>query len=251
MAKNSLIENAKITKEIWENLKDNKIKTNFKKNFHIRPTEVGITLVSTHFSKPMNGNKQVKIREKSNGKASYYFDENFIKECANLKFNKEDWEKIGITKQNKRTEPYLQAWLINVINNCENKYNRELTELKQALNLENIYFIGSELILQENETKGGQKPDIVIHDGNGVVYFLELKTSKGYSREDGKSPEEQVKEYIKQYEGDKQYEMLLLNYPMIEKLNKIKEYKGFVVKGDKNTEKIYKDEDGIIRIPEK
>ncbi len=249
MAKEKLIENAKITKKIWEDLKDNGLKTKFKKNFHVRPTDIGITLVSTHPSKPMNGNENVKIRRKAN----YYFDEDFIKKCANLKFKEKDWKDIGINGKTKKIESYLQAWLINVINNCENKYDKELSELKKALNLENknIYFIGSELILQEDDTKGGQKPDIVIHDGNGTVYFLELKTSKGYLREDGKTPHEQVQEYIDTYGNDEQYKELLLNYPMVENLKEINECKGFVVKGDKNIKEIYYDKDeDIIRIPE-
>ena len=250
MSKGKLIENAKITKKIWENLKDNEIKAKFKKNFHVRPTDNGITLVSTHSSKPMNGNQNVKIKSR---KANFYFDEDFIKKCANLKFNEKDWKDIGINGKNKKIELYLQAWLINVINNCENKYDKEISEFKKALDLENknIYFIGSELILQEDDTKGGQKPDIVIHDGNGTVYFLELKTSKGYLREDGKTPYEQVQEYINTYGNDEQYKELLLNYPMVENLKKVEEYRGVVIKGDKNTDKIYKDEDGVIRIPEK
>ncbi len=47
-------------------------------------------------------------------------DEDFIRKCANLKFNKEEFEKLGIMKGDKGFEAHLQAWLINVINDCEN-----------------------------------------------------------------------------------------------------------------------------------
>ncbi len=108
------------------------------------------------------------------------------------------------------------------------------------------------MIFQEDVVKRGQRADIVIHDGNETVYILELKTGKGYPRKDGKSPYEQVKDYVEKYRKDKLYEKLLLNYPMAEKLKKIKKYEGFVVKGDKNTEKICRDENkNIIMIPEK
>ncbi len=248
MAKNDVIENAKIAKEIWDELNDEELKKSFKRNFHVRPKTSGVTLVSTHPSKPMNGNENVRIKTKrSTGKAKY-FDENLIRKCANLNLSKENFEELGITKGDKGFEAHLQAWLINVINDCENQYHKEL---KEALKLNEIFFIGSELIFQEDVVKKGQRPDIVIHDGKGIVYILELKTSKGYPRKDGKNPHEQVQEYIEKYKLDEQYKKLLLNYPMVEKLNEIKEYRGFVVKGDKNTEKIYVDEDGIIRIPEK
>lgn len=249
MAKNDVIKNAKIAKKIWDEINDEELKKSFKRNFHIRPITSGITLVSTHPSKPMNGNENVRIMTKrSTGTAEYYFDEDFIRKCANLNLDKGEFDKLGITKGDKGFESHLQAWLINVINDCENQYNKEL---KEALKLDEIYFIGSELIFQEDVVNKGQRPDIVIHDGNGIIYILELKTSKGYSRKDGKSPHEQVQEYIEKYKFDEQYKELLLNYPMVEKLNKITEYRGFVVKGDKNTEKIYVDEDGDIRIPEK
>lgn len=250
MAKEDLIKNAKMAKKIWDELNDEELKKSFKRNFHIRPKTSGVTLVTTHPSKPMNGNEKVRIRTKrSTGKADCYFDEDFIRECANLNLSKENLGKLGITKGGKGFEANLQAWLINVINDCENQYNKEL---KEALGINEIYFIGSELIFQEDVVKKGQRPDIVIHDGNGIVYILELKTNKGYPRKDGKNPHEQVQEYIEKYKLDEQYKNLLLNYPMVEKLDKITEYRGVVVKGDKNTETIYKDEDtGEIRIPEK
>lgn len=90
-----------------------------------------------------------------------------------------------------------------------------------------------------------------MHDGNGIVYILELKKSKGYDR--GETPIEQVEGYIEKYKDDEKYRILLKNYPMVENLN-ITEYKGVVIKGDKDTDKIFADlEKGytIIKIPEK
>lgn len=153
MSKDDVIKNAKLAKERWEDLQDKELKIAFRKNFHIRPTSEGITLVSTHPDKPMNGNKAVKIRRK----AQYFFDEEFIRKCVNLKSNSDEWKKIGITKGDKGPEAHLQAWLINVINNCENKYDKELFELKKALNVKDVYFIGSELIFQEEKTKRRSK----------------------------------------------------------------------------------------------
>lgn len=238
MSKENLIKHAKEAKEIWDNKLSNISKNNFTRFFHIRPTASGFTIVSTSPEKPMNGHANIKSSNL----------ENSINLCSEeIKKESIDWNKLAIQGGYKGIEADIQAWLINVINNYNNKFDSYYQELINALEVEKLYFIGSELIFQENTPKDGKRPDIVAHDGEGNIFLLELKCSKGDSIENAKN---QVDEYVTIYQNDEAYRKLLLNYPMTRNLNKIVRYIGIVVVGEKEREHIEKVDDNVIKIPE-
>lgn len=239
MSKENLLKHAKEAKEIWDNKLSKSSKNTFVKFFHIRPTSSGFTIVSTNSEKPMNGNNKINSCSKL---------EELISIC-NEELEKENinWNRLGIEGGYKKTEADIQAWLINVINNQNNKFDLYYQELTSALEVKNLYFIGSELIFQERTTKGGQRPDIVAHDGDGTVFLLELKCSKGDSIEEARN---QVNEYVKIYQNDEAYKKLLLNYPMTRNLNNIEKYVGIVVVGEKGRMHIEKTGNKVIKIPE-
>lgn len=237
MAIKDVLSNAKYGKRAYEELEKEKLDEveKFKKFFHIRPKTGGFTIVSTHPERPMNGIKVPKTKLKGA----------IIQIAQSIEKDKIDWERAKINSKEfhisgkSKGEYRLQANFINTIT----KGNKQLNNI---LGVNNLYLIGSEMILQENTTKGGNKPDVVAIDDNGRVLLFELKTSKNKVDD----PKTQVEKYTETYEKNERYERLILNYPMT-KIDNINKYEGWIVRGNKDIEDIIKIQDNYIEIPEK
>ena len=196
--------------------------------FHLRPTTGGITLVTTHPSKAMRGISKIAISRciEMLDLAANSVNDNSLK-----------WESIKYTPKsnNDRTFPersesslaskkekefLIQAWLINEIVNENKALNEKFN------NVPNLFFLGSEIIWQEENQKGGKRIDIVAHDGKGKVLFIELKDKSSKDE-----PSEQVSGYIKTYDCD-EFKEFLKCYPSLPPIKKIDSFEGWVVIGD-------------------
>ncbi|MDR0652615.1 MAG: hypothetical protein LBG12_04840 [Synergistaceae bacterium] len=133
-------------------------------------------------------------------------------------------EKFKQGFQNK--EFPLQAKFINDL-------TRDGSAVCTRLGVNKLYFVASELILQEVETSGGDKIDVVAADEKGNVFFFEMKSEQ--NKKD--NPVAQVARYIERYgkngHRNDEFEKLLRNYP-IHSVSKIDKYSGIVVIGDEN-----------------
>lgn len=237
-----VLNNAKIAKEMWEEYSSKKENLEnakkFKKFFHIRPTTKGYTIVSTHKEKPMNGLKiessTAKVGAEERTKLKLQETINTILQRINGE--NINWNKMKFKQTGRVDDEYrFQAYFINEIISNE--------DFKKIIGVKELYFIGSEVILHEGNKGKRMKPDIVARDGNGKVFFFELKRTGSND-----NPIEQVDKYIKHYEKDKQYEELILNYPMTKKVKEIKEYIGWAVEGSEGNRKIEKINDRYIKI---
>jgi hypothetical protein len=196
--------------------------------FHLRPTSSGVTLMSTHPDKLFRGIEKI---ASSRGAEMLEIAANSVNK------NKTDWDSVVYKKKTgevsgfkvrsqasldkkEEKENVIQAWMINEL-------VKGNTELCKRFNADRLYFLGSEVILQEGTTSGGQKIDIVAHDGKGRILFLELKNID--NEEDGV---EQVKGYLNTYSKNKDFMEFLLNYPCLPPVNLVKSYEGWAVRGD-------------------
>ena len=236
MAIKDVLNNAEYGKKIYEELEEKLEEIyKFKKFFHIRPITDGFTIISTHPERPMNG---IKVRKTKLKEAIIQISKSIEKENI-------DWNKAKLNSKefpisgDSKGEYRLQANFINTIT----KGNKQLNNI---LEVNKLYFIGSEMILQENRTKEGKKPDVVAIGDNGKVFLFELKTSKNKVDD----PKTQVEKYIETYENNEPYKNLILNYPMT-KIDRINKYEGWIVRGNKDIEDIIKIQDNYIEIPEK
>lgn len=236
-----VLNNAKIAKEGWEEYNSKKENletvTKFKKFFHIRPTTSGYTIISTHRDKPMNGifvnSSKAKVGAKEKTKLKLQEAISIISQ--NIKGENIDWNEMKFKQTGRVDDEYrFQAYFINEIIGNE--------QFKNILGVKELYFIGSEVILHEGVKGKRRKPDVLAHDGNGKVFFFELKRSGSKD-----NSIEQVNDYIKYYENDENYKELLLNYPMTE-IKEIKEYIGWAVEGNEGKRNIEKIKDRYIKI---
>lgn len=237
-----VIKNAKIAKEFWSEYSKKKenqeVITKFNQFFHIRPTTKGCTIVSTHPERPMNGIEIGSFKRVKKGEAitKQKLQECIEKIAAKVKGDKVEWEDLGFKNGKIKDESRFQAYFINeIIHNAQ---------FKEIVGVENLYFIGSEIILQEKQVSGGGRPDVVAHDGKGKIILFELKVGK--NKKD--NPIEQVNRYIKRYQDDRRYQELLLNYPAIKEVEQIDEYIGWAVGGDEGKKQMQKVGDGKISI---
>jgi hypothetical protein len=209
----NIIKNAEIASQAWDNLSyPNKDK--IKRYFHLRPTNSGITLISTLPFAPMRG---VNIQEKEINKILARACDNLYKLTADNKENALNSLKtiLGMKVRTAVKEPLeeeAQAIMINSMGNDEN--------LKNALNAPNkIRFIASELIFK----KGNNRVDIIGFDGNDL-YFFELK-------KDRTTKVKQVKDYLDYYqrpENESILRELLQKYP-VNRVSSYQNIKGVMV----------------------
>jgi hypothetical protein len=216
--------------------------------FHLRPTARGITLVTTHPDPDMAMRGISDIAPPRciamldlaasfvNG-ASVDWDsvkyvikpgKNVIKPEKKRGFTK---RKAGSRENKPEKEFTIQAWLINEIV----KGNADLCK---RLRVSDLYFLGSEIIWQEGTPNKGQRIDIVAHDGEGQVLFLELKAEsnmKGRPKSAYNRAYDQMLKYLKIYNShDEEFSEFIGHYPSIPPIEKVKSFKGFVVTGDCN-----------------
>lgn len=163
-------------------------KSFFKKYFHLRPTQNGVTIVSTLPCAPMRGITNLQTEEeikktleaiiKSN-KAIVSDDEVKAKSCL---------DKLGFQcrkkgpKENKLEELLEEDFQARMINTMHNS-----NVLKALGNDKKINFIASEFIFEQ----GKHRIDIVGYDSE-TVYFFELK-------KDRTTKVDQVKKYVDYY----------------------------------------------------
>ena len=192
--------------------------------FHLRPTSGGVTLVSTYCEKAMRGITKIALSrciEMLESAGSAVSDTSI--DWCNIKYNKRTFperseKSLGYKKEK---EYAIQAWLINEIV----KGNSALCE---RFKVSKLLYVGSEIIWQEGTTRGGKKIDIVAHDGNGKVMFLELKNKDNTNDK----PEKQVLGYLESYCADESFKRFLLAYPAIPQVKKIDSFEGWTVIGD-------------------
>jgi hypothetical protein len=187
--------------ELWNNLpQENKV--SLRRHFHLRPTNSGITIVSTLPFSPMRGLTDIKNKNDLLNKLNQIHDN--IKNICSI--NEENainvMTEIGFPEKSdtkkKFIEEDIQALMIRSMSKDEN--------LRSKLKANNkIQFVASELIFE----KGNNRVDIVGFDGVDL-YFFELK--KGRT-----TKVDQVKRYVDYYSDTKNFiilQDLLKTYPI-------------------------------------
>jgi hypothetical protein len=245
---NEVIKNSKFGKEEWNKIESEDVKKKFKKYFHLRPTQSGFTIVSTHPNRPMNGIQAV---SKLNLKVGI---ENIEKAINNENI---EWKKANIillrnhnktrgfhiTQKRPNKEYKVQANFIN-------KLLEGSKEIKDIFGVKELDFIGSEIILPGKK----EKIDILAYgetsSGSKKIFFIEVKKAGKVSRDLKEKAFEQVQEYVDVYSKDKDFATLIANYPMLDREIDINECEceGWVVKGNTNEEKMIKKDANYIEI---
>ena len=216
-----IVEYAKMAKAAWEKFsKDGN--SQIGRFFHLRPTNSGVSIISTLPGYEMRGIVNIRDEESllavlsrisREYKRITSLDEDLkIKIMGNdLKFSCRPQEK----KDNKLEEK-IQALMINTMGR-----DRNLAE-KLGAKSKFIHFIASELIFEQ----GHNRVDIVGYDGQDL-YFFELK-------KDRTTKIEQVKDYVEYYTRAPQVDTLselLKNYP-IHSVDSFGSIKGVMVMED-------------------
>ena len=223
-----LIDNSKTIKKIWKNFVDENPHQQFGKWFHLRPTSKGVTIVTTHDSRPMRGIHVAKTKLNN-----VLIAINNVLMKQNFEIENAPWEALESVLAAEKIKERFIAGFRNREFPLQARMISEMSDnsmIKEALGINYLHFAASEVILQEGVTEGGQKIDIVAHDGTGKVFFLELKSQD--NKKD--SPFEQVAIYVRDYgkigsKKNKDFEELMKNYPY--PIDSIKEYVGYVVIG--------------------
>ena len=233
-----ILANSKMAKYCLERFIDNPEQLKW---FHLRPTSCGVTLVSTHPERAMRGIQ--KIPKSRIGE--------MLDLAANVtSANKIDWSKLyyktsGCNKREfkdlydgkktkKEREFAFQALLINEIINCNEN-------IEKNLEVEELFFLGSEVVYQYGTTQGAKKIDIIAHDNKGKILFMELKSLKPGEKLDKTLQSaacKQVNEYINEYSNNKDFYNLLLEYPALYPVCNIVEFVGWVIINYENNDKI-------------
>lgn len=232
MINRSIIKNAEMATNAWIKL-DKKDRDKLKKYFHLRPTQSGITIVSTLSFLPMRGlnpNGANKISDALNflkQKNNYRKITQVSTENAKMFLTDKDNEFYFKSRSGKSIlEEDVQATMINYMGDDSN--------LKNKLRLRNkIKFVSSELIFQQ----GKQRVDIVGYDKKDI-YFFELK-------KDRTSKMNQLTDYINYYNNHIDVlRELLSNYPInpVKRFNQIKGCMIMQYCEDKKTRTDYKKE---------
>jgi hypothetical protein len=199
--KRTIIDNARTASEAWAKLSKADQKK-LKRYFHLRPTQSGITIVSTMSFLPMRGLtvKPGQIDEALNFLIKNFnkytqVDQDKAKEILinqGSKFYFKSRSGVSVLEEN------IQALMINTMSEDKN--------LSRALNLRNnIQFIASELRFEMK----AQRIDIVGYDSEDL-YIFELKKART-------SKISQLQSYIDYYNDPKIREFLtevLKNYPI-------------------------------------
>ena len=193
-----IISYAQIATEVYNELTANEKKQLIK--FHLRPTQSGVTIISTLPYAAMRGicnlktKKEIKLQLKKIAKNSRKImcdDENqAIDYLQKLGF------KTRLIKSKKPLEEDFQAKMIN--------FMVESNLAKALKKREKIHFVASELTFEQ----GHHRVDVVGFDGT-TVYLFELK-------KDRTTKVEQVKNYVDYYTSTRNislFSTLLKNYP--------------------------------------
>ena len=229
MSKKKVMENSKWAREIW--VEKIKICPELGELFHLRPTSGGITLVTTHESRKLNGISLA------------------TKQSLNIALDK----IIKSLQINDDLQNVLKELNFSEENKLENIYQRNLINdiikgnvMRESLNMSSLIFIASELIFSENHDGNG-RIDVLAY-GDNSLYFIELKTPSNIID----TPVTQLKNYINSYKNDPLFFELINTYPNSKKLNvNIKETKiiGVVVIGfSKNPTELITVDENIYKL---
>ena len=185
-----------ITKKACEAVK--RIRTEqyakFSKWFHLRPRAQDVMIVSTHPARAMRGIKIASTRIEDGIK--------IISGCI-ASDDTVDWDRIKIEFM-KIFDLRKEREFAEVISKEERefKYQAEMInglgqndKLKAILGVNDLFFVGSEIIFKRGRMGKRKRIDIVAHDGDGKVFFFELKDPGNA----GDDPVTQVKEYLDIY----------------------------------------------------
>ena len=210
-----IIDNAKMASVVWNDLNIEQQKA-IKKSFHLRPTNSGVSIISTMPSFPMRG-----ITNVSNKKDLKKILEGIFSKLKKI-YSTEEKDSIKVLKglgfpkrgesSKKELEEDIQALMIRNMMTDEN--------LRKRLNAANkIRFIASEFILKQ----GNNRIDIIGFDEKDL-YFFELKKERT-------TKVDQVKNYVDYYSEEQNLKVLkdvLRNYP-INPVSEFGEIKGVMV----------------------
>ena len=167
----NIINFAKMAKEVWDAMAPEKQKV-LKKYFHLRPTNSGITIVSTLPFAPMRGCTGIKTKTKLQNKLKDIFNKLPIlvgmDEKMAMEAIKDPELGFKLREEGYTKEESIQAIMINTMSND--------TNLKEVLGAhDKIRFVASELIISREDDGG--RIDIVGYDGKDI-YFFELKKER-------------------------------------------------------------------------
>ncbi len=186
-----ILQNTEMANAVWQNL-TKEAQNDLNKYFHLRPTNSGVTIVSTLPFAPMRGfiaTSRVALEAKLNEiffniEKLYSQDEGIVKETM---------KELGFKNRQGDSNALLEEkWQARIINNMSGD-----KLLKEKLNAkDNIRFIASEFIFEQ----GKHKVDIVGFDGNDLL-FLELK--KGRT-----TKVDQVTKYVDYYSSKEKSDIL-------------------------------------------
>ena len=198
----SIIENAKFGTSAWQRLEDRE-KKNLGKYFHLRPTQSGVTIVSTLPYAPMRGITglaSVSAISEALNKISQNFkkitqdDEEAAKQVLNVELGFALRPDAG---DHDPLEESYQAMMVNLMSQ---------SNIAESMGLsEKMEFIASELIFEQ----GPNRVDVVGICGR-ELYFFELKR-------DRTTKVGQVREYVDYYSQPPNMailKQLLANYPI-------------------------------------
>ncbi|MCF7870365.1 MAG: hypothetical protein K9M01_04540 [Candidatus Omnitrophica bacterium] len=220
-ANKKIIEYAKMAASTWEEFVKDDDNEKIKNYFHLRPTNSGITIVSTLPDYEMRGITGIKTKKDLFSILNNINNEYAKITSLNPERKREVMEKLQFKSRSKEKpknilEEKIQATMINTMSKDRN--------LPAKLGSQNkyIHFIASELILE----KGPNRVDIVGYDEKDI-YLFELKKARTKKID-------QVANYVNYYKQQPQIEVLkklLANYP-INPVKKFDNIKGIMVMED-------------------
>ncbi|MFH1983781.1 MAG: hypothetical protein ABIL58_18225 [Pseudomonadota bacterium] len=201
--------------DAWNSLPQ-EMKSSLDKYFHLRPTNSGITIVSTIPFFPMRGIAGIRSKDSLLDKLNDIYKNMNQISSVDIEVVTEKMKEIGFTKREGKKavniEEDIQALMIRSMSNDEN--------LRIKLSAANrIKFVASELIFE----KGKNRVDVVGFDGINL-YLFELK--KGRT-----TKVDQVRRYVDYYSESKNLIRLkeLLKFYPINPVDRFDGIKGIMV----------------------
>ncbi len=210
--KKDILQNAKIATAVWNGL-DKDQREELHKYFHLRPTNSGITIITTLPFSPMRGlveKNDVNLRKKLDDiykelPILYSTEEGKAKECLNV---------LGFKLREQDTDSLEEAVQALMIRNMSTD-----SSLQKRLGAkEKIRFIASEFIFEQ----GNNRVDIIGYDGTDL-YLFELK-------KDRTTKVEQVRKYVDYYNKNRALLVdILRDYPINPVKSPVNDLRGVMV----------------------
>lgn len=212
-----IIDNAEMAKSVWDNFTNEANNKKIERFFHLRPTNSGVTIVST-----LNGYEMRGIRKNSHDNLRNTLEQILDKYDVLVSIDDTKKEKamedLKFGKRGSRNnqtgaslEEVAQAVMINTMS--------DNTDLAKLFSVEKIKFIASELILE----KGPHRVDIIgVDEKTKTLYLFELKKGRTHRAN-------QLSDYVGYYNKKRDVlEKLLKTYP-INSVDKFERIQGVMV----------------------